>query len=806
MKKLVLLLLAVGLGSQFVSAATIDRTDFGTTAQSSTYNERESSPSLYDGYPETKWLSNWGDPNPWTTYKFRDGVAYAINSYAITSANDAPDRDPIAWVLYGSNDDGANWTEIDHVESVNWDARYQRKVFKCTNTTPYNMYMLDITANDGSGFTQFSEFELIDNGISRTAYSYVTWSSQIGWNEGALRAFDNAQTEDNHTKWLTTGSSTGWLQYAFLGGRAYAINGYTITSPNDFPSRDPKDWKFQGSFNGEDWETLHEVAEETWQDAEGDNRYTPHTFEFTNNVAYPYYKLDITANNGGGITGFAELELLETDVEGAATNVSPVADVTSVKVDDSEEPLVLEWTAGDNSGIQGHYVRIGTSPDSLVTVNGAILPIGTTSYDPATAGNNTIVDGTSGKLFTDTTYYWQIEEALLNDDNEIRTSGDPNNIFSRVWRFTTETSVVTFNPDFPEDAFIKDGETVTFTVEAKDPKDGVILYQWYLDSDGDPTTNGEDELVNGAVYEGVNTATLTVKSPVAGTYRCGCTNEAGKTTYSEYGTLYIKEKLAHWTLNSTDFDGTVYTDISGNGNDATVILNTEEDEPAFADGVVDDALYIADPNGTAKVVYEVEEEELGFNPSEETGRFSISTWIKREETSENVDINMIASKRDGWAGFDQSYWQFMLVESSNTVRFQSYSTSTINTDPDVVTDGEWAHIALTYDGFIARIYVDGVLEAVGGFAVTDKPTATFYIGRNDNPAERFEGAIDDMQVFNYDLSQEEVVELFYDVTNERVCIYDKPAGDINQDCEVNLADFADFAATWLQDGFYPFNN
>jgi hypothetical protein len=29
-----------------------------------------------------------------------------------------------------------------------------------------------------------------------------------------------------------------------------------------------------------------------------------------------------------------------------------------------------------------------------------------------------------------------------------------------------------------------------------------------------------------------------------------------------------------------------------------------------------------------------------------------------------------------------------------------------------VTDGRWHHLALTYDGAIARLYVDGVLEVV----------------------------------------------------------------------------------------------
>ncbi len=782
MKKLYLLLLVLGIGSQVALAETvIDRTNFGVIDYSTSINAVEAPPALFDGYKETKWLSEGGDPLSWMTYEFQSGRSYAINSYAMTSANDASNRDPKSWILSGSNDGGTTWTEVDHRTDEVWTARFERRVFKFTNTVPYKMYKLQITANYGEHFTQFSELELIQDGISRTAYSNVTWSSQWNWDEGGLRAFDNMQTDGNHTKWMAAdGQTTGWLQYEFLGGRAYALNGYTITSANDWPSRDPRDWTFQGSFDGVTWEILDTQAGQYWQDGAEDYRYTPKTYTFDNNIAYPYYKLDITLNNGAGNTvALAEVELLERTLDGSATYVSPAEAAVEVETDS-----LLEWVAGTDSAIIGQYVHMGTSPDAMVALNAdSMLAANATSFDP--------------ELITDSTYYWQIEGALSSNSE----AGDPNNIWSRVWRFTTKTSVVTFNPDYPEDAFSFPGEEASFEVKAADPLGGEIAYQWFIDGDGNPDTNSESPLVNGADYEGVNTATLIVKNGTPGYYRCGATNTSGKTTYSDYARLYVKEKLAHWTLDSADFDGTVYVDSTGNGNNAT-----PDGPPVFTDGVVDDdldasnavtegAITVLDPNSTASVGT--------FNPGEDTGRFSVSAWVKRQENAENVGINMIVAKRDGWTASEESLWQFMAIESDHSFRMQSYGLSTVNTASNVFVDDEWVHVVVTFNGTHARIYVDGAQEAVGTFQLAAGTDATFRIGRNDSLTERFEGPIDDVQVFNFDLSAEEVVDLYFAETGTPKCIYGNPAADINGDCDVNILDIADLAGNWLDHGYYP---
>jgi hypothetical protein len=70
--------------------------------------------------------------------------------------------------------------------------------------------------------------------------------------ETASHAFDG----DFSTKWVCGGVATPWLGYVFPGRSTGAINGYAITSANDFPARDPQSWTLEASNDGAAWSVL----------------------------------------------------------------------------------------------------------------------------------------------------------------------------------------------------------------------------------------------------------------------------------------------------------------------------------------------------------------------------------------------------------------------------------------------------------------------------------------------------------------------------------------------------------------------
>jgi alpha-L-fucosidase 2 len=121
-------------------------------------------------------------------------------------------------------------------------------------------------------------------------------------NEAVDKAFDGSTS----TKWFTgsgTGS-TGWLQYSFGTGKKWVVTRYDLSSANDVPARDPKDWQFLGSNDGTNWTVLDTRTGQSWA-----SRYLTKQYSVTTPGPYQYYRLNITANNGNNDIQLSEMAL-----------------------------------------------------------------------------------------------------------------------------------------------------------------------------------------------------------------------------------------------------------------------------------------------------------------------------------------------------------------------------------------------------------------------------------------------------------------------------------------------------------------
>ena len=120
--------------------------------------------------------------------------------------------------------------------------------------------------------------------------------------EGKEQAFDG----DKGTKWLTF-ATTGWLQAKL--GSPLTVNRYALTSANDVPERDPKDWELQGSADGTTWTTIDSRSGESFE-----RRGQTKEYEVAGPQPYAYYRLNVTANGGAPIVQLAEVELADPAV------------------------------------------------------------------------------------------------------------------------------------------------------------------------------------------------------------------------------------------------------------------------------------------------------------------------------------------------------------------------------------------------------------------------------------------------------------------------------------------------------------
>ncbi len=449
-----------------------------------------------------------------------------------------------------------------------------------------------------------------------------------------------------------------------------------------------------------------------------------------------------------------------------------------------QEPT-LRWAqaetlAGEPVEVVAYYLYLssGNPADANVALEATIEPAGgEASYSQLA-------------LPQDGTYYWQVEQAVDDGTGAASLPGDPNNLLGPVWRFDTIKSVPIIPvAGQPKDQFVRLGEMGEFVVAPLSQSD--TWFQWYRSADDSSATPDDDEAIIGA-----QEALLRVESSLEheGYYYCVVSNAGGDAT-SEAAALVALRRVAHWTLDQAGFSDGQYADETG-AHPATPLGA----DPIFVEGM--------DGSPMGAVLFSPDDANSPalagtWDPSEKTGQFTVSLWANWNGPTGGHQ--RLLAKADTWG--DPTVRWFFGNSVANSPEVTLGSTRQ-NPGPvgTLTHDGQWQHLAATFDGSTAVLYVNGEPVATTGFSQSLGTDSTIVIGAG-YPDSRlvFNGALDDIQVFNYALAPEEIVDLiWYPVTQEPACIHPLAAQfDYNQDCNVDLADFAEFAAQWMTTGYYP---
>lgn len=116
--------------------------------------EGEGVTNLIDGDVQTKFLAFTS--SAWAV--FDAGAPYTLSHYALTSANDFPERDPVRWILQGS-DDAVQWTDLDAQVDQHFTDRFERHEHAVAADAAHRWYRLRME-NAGGGVVQIGELEL----------------------------------------------------------------------------------------------------------------------------------------------------------------------------------------------------------------------------------------------------------------------------------------------------------------------------------------------------------------------------------------------------------------------------------------------------------------------------------------------------------------------------------------------------------------------------------------------------------------------------------------------------------------------
>ena len=275
-------------GTMAMTATVLAQETIKTTLVSGTGNDREEGPAMIcDGDISTKWCIDEPENMPYTII-LDAGKATDFAEYGFVTGNDTqdyPDRNPVTWVLSGSNDKHS-WTILDKQENDRTlrDENEQEYRFKPAKKGQYRYYKFEFLKMDDGTRIQLSEINL--HKVGRTAVKTTFVSGTGNGKEGAAMVSDGFF----YTKWCVDEPSQMPYSIVLDAGTQTAINEYGLVTGEDthsYPGRNPRNWKVMGSNDKSNWKVISEVKNDRCMRDENEQEYR---FRVKDAPAYRYYK------------------------------------------------------------------------------------------------------------------------------------------------------------------------------------------------------------------------------------------------------------------------------------------------------------------------------------------------------------------------------------------------------------------------------------------------------------------------------------------------------------------------------------
>jgi len=450
-------------------------------------------------------------------------------------------------------------------------------------------------------------------------------------------------------------------------------------------------------------------------------------------------------------------------------------------------------TSVPNPDITKHYFYIQEGEPNFVGVTPLEIDAGSPVQPTASTGPL--------PLEFDATYYWRVDESINGSTPE-----DPNTITGPVWSFEGLKSIPVI-VTAPSSTVVGPGEPAQLSVEVSSLT--TAAYTWYKTADNSIATP-DDDTVAGTAADLVWTSAAVSDE---GYYYCKVTNASGEADaqFTPVVTLGVAREVAHWTFDSADLVGGLYQDMSGEGHHAEP--NIVPTALSFVDGV--------SPLKTGEAV-DFSAETLtvadagDWAPSAYTGQFTFSAWVKWNGANgswQGVLANRVSPT--------EANFYIEIRQDNGNIQIGSPHFGNGDIIGKNLPVGQWAHVVVAADRALGVIiYVDGIPVA-SRVPARDIPYALLplYVGSLGRTASGslnnpFNGVFDDVRIFNTAFDRYAVADLYYGITEKPLCLnrdnvsleFDVAGGGTDgdePDCRVNLADFAVFAETWMNCGYYP---
>jgi len=214
--------------------------------------------------------------------------------------------------------------------------------------------------------------------------------------------------------------------------------------------------------------------------------------------------------------------------------------------------------------------------------------------------------------------------------------------------------------------------------------------------------------------------------------------------------------VAAWTFDGT---GETVVDISGNGHEGGIFGNAERVD----DGVFGKAILF--PGSVDSYVQVPDHPDLNIEDS-----ISLIAWFKG--SANGADL---VGKDEGPPSLNRHY----NIHITGTNAGKVYLSGTTVTATTTVIDDEWHHIAGTWDGKTAKIYIDGEMEGEAPFSgrlsTSDVPVE---MGRRSVQGLSINGLVDDVAIFSAALTEAQIQEIIEKGLAQLINLAVEPAGKL----------------------------
>jgi len=204
--------------------------------------------------------------------------------------------------------------------------------------------------------------------------------------------------------------------------------------------------------------------------------------------------------------------------------------------------------------------------------------------------------------------------------------------------------------------------------------------------------------------------------------------------------------LGHWKLDESS--GTIAADASGNGNHGT--LHNMNPASDWVTGKIDGALDFDGNNDYFDV-------PLLANS---VTNLTFSVWFKSDDGG-SVPNNYCAQR---FISQPRSNTYSRIAFGLNNGRIGTYwhdGGHNVGIGTTVITAGIWYHAALTYDGAVIRLYLNGVEEnTFNESGLTSASNNNFNIGQQISGERRYDGQLDDVRIYERALLAGEVLNIY----------------------------------------------